>query len=90
MEKKRYNAGQVIFNVGDAADGLYLIASGSVGVYFPGNLSSNKPDITLKETEIIGEMGVIDAELRLPLQEPILRLTLSTSRKRILKKASRN
>ena len=35
MEKKRYNAGQVIFNVGDAADGLYLIASGSVGVYFP-------------------------------------------------------
>ena len=64
MEKKRYNAGQVIFNVGDAADGLYLIASGSVGVYFPGNLSSNKPDITLKETEIIGEMGVIDSELR--------------------------
>ena len=64
MEKKRYNAGQVIFNVGDAAEGLYLIASGTVGVYFPGNLSSNKPDITLKETEIIGEMGVIDSELR--------------------------
>ena len=33
-------------------------------VNFPGNLSSNKPDITLKETEIIGEMGVIDSELR--------------------------
>ena len=68
MEKSNLIRGQVIFRVGDAADGLYLIGSGTIGVYFPGNMSSNKPDIILEETEIFGEMGVMTPNSGLQLQ----------------------
>ena len=65
MEAKGYDHGQTIFEVGETADGLFIISSGEVGIYFPGNRSASKPDIILKETQIFGEMGVIDSQLRM-------------------------
>lgn len=64
MEKKNYKKGQIIFKKGDSADGLYIISTGAVGLYFPTN-ETKLPDITLQATEIFGEMGVIDVELRM-------------------------
>ena len=60
METKEYVQGQTIFKVGESADGLFIIGSGEVGIYFP----ENQPNQILRETQIFGEMGVIDSQLR--------------------------
>lgn len=65
MQKISFNRGQVIFKSGDEAEGLYIVANGNVGLYFPGNDTANKPNITLDKTDIFGEMGVIDDQLRM-------------------------
>ena len=64
METKEYAQGQTIFKVGESADGLFIIGSGEVGIYFPENREMKKPNQILKETQIFGEMGVIDSQLR--------------------------
>ena len=64
METKEYVQGQTIFKVGDSADGLFIIGSREVGIYFPENREMKKPNQILKETQIFGEMGVIDSQLR--------------------------
>ena len=65
MKKISFNRGQVIFKSGDVAEGLYIVATGKVGLYFPGNNTANKPNIILDQTDIFGEMGVIDDQLRM-------------------------
>ena len=54
---------ETIFSAGDVADSVYLIISGEIGIFLPTN-TSEKPDFTLGENEIFGEMGVIDKSLR--------------------------
>ena len=49
---------------GDSADGLFIISSGEVGIYFPETSEMNKPDRILGETQIFGVMGVINSQLR--------------------------
>lgn len=65
MQKLDVPAGRDIFKKGDKADGLYIIGSGSVGIFFPTNYDMKVPDITLGATEIFGEMGVIDTAPRM-------------------------
>ena len=65
LEKKQSNQGHVIFKKGDAAEGLFIVAEGEVGLFFPNNETNNTPDIILNKTEIFGEMGVIDDQLRM-------------------------
>ena len=65
MKKVTYSPGQSIFKSGESADGLYIIASGKVGVFFPTNSTHNEPDIVLEKTQILGEMGVIDTAPRM-------------------------
>ena len=65
MVKISFKRGQIIFKSGDVAEGLYIVASGNVGLYFPGNDSANEPNIILDQTDIFGEMGVIDDQLRM-------------------------
>ena len=57
MKTKEYVQGQTIFKVGESADGLFIIGSGEVGIYFPENREMQKPNQILKETQIFGEMG---------------------------------
>ena len=44
METKEYAQGQTIFKVGESADGLFIIGSGEVGIYFPENREMQKPN----------------------------------------------
>ena len=60
METKEHVQGQTIFKVGESADGLFIIASGEVGIYFP----ESQPNQILRETQIFGEMSVIVSQLR--------------------------
>ena len=65
MQKIEMKPGKTIFKVGEPADGLYIVGSGSVGIFFPTNKEMEKPDIILKPNEILGEMGVIDTAPRM-------------------------
>ena len=63
MKKIAAKKNQIIFEAGAKADCVYLIVSGSIGIFLPSN-HSEKPDFILSENEIFGEMGVIDNSLR--------------------------
>ena len=65
MQKIEMKPGKTIFKVGEPADGLYIVGSGSVGIFFPTNKDMTEPDIILKPNEILGEMGVIDTAPRM-------------------------
>ena len=63
MKKIVVKKNETIFESGAKADSVYLIVSGEIGIFLPTN-NSEKPDFTLGENEIFGEMGVIDKSLR--------------------------
>ena len=65
MQKIEMQPGKTIFKVGDPDDGLYIVGSGNVGLFFPTNKEMTEPDIILKPNEILGEMGVIDTAPRM-------------------------
>ena len=65
MEKVNYKAGSIIFDQGEAANQLFVISSGKVGIYFPTNEFTEEPNIVLNSPEIFGEMGLIDDALRM-------------------------
>ncbi|WP_213686263.1 Crp/Fnr family transcriptional regulator [Roseicyclus sp.] len=65
MQKRDFPKNSNIFKKGDKPDGLYVIGSGTVGIFFPTNYEMKIPDITLGATEIFGEMGIIDTAPRM-------------------------
>ena len=64
MKKDQFRQFQTIFKAGDKAGKVYLLVSGSVGIFLPDN-DSKDPNFFIQENEIFGEMGVIDDELRM-------------------------
>ena len=70
MKKIAAKKNDTIFEAGAKADCVYLIVSGSIGIFLPTN-QSEKPDFILSENEIFGEMGVIDNSLRAGRAEAI-------------------
>ena len=64
MKKEQFRQFQTIFKAGDKAGKVYLLVSGSVGIFLPDN-DSKDPNFFIQENEIFGEMGVIDDELRM-------------------------
>ena len=75
MKKVVGTKNETIFEAGDKADSVYLIVSGEIGIFLPTN-KSNKPDFTLGENEIFGEMGVIDKSLRVGRADAISNVNL--------------
>lgn len=63
MEKKSLNENQSVFKVGDESDKMFLLVTGSVGIYLPIN-DTTTPNFIIGENELFGEMGVIENELR--------------------------
>ena len=61
MTIRTFNKDGIIFRQGDAANGMYDIHSGSVGVYIDYGKESEKQLTTLQAGDYLGEMGVIDA-----------------------------
>lgn len=56
---KIYRRGDVIFNEGDAADCMYDILSGRVGIYTNCESGCRKPLTVLKSNLFFGEMGMV-------------------------------
>ena len=88
MQKIEMKPGKTIFKVGEPADGLYIVGSGSVGIFFPTNKEMAKPDIILKPNEILGEMGVIDTAPRMATARALTDSVVILYRKKNLKRNS--
>ncbi len=62
MEKKVFNPGQAIYQIGDRSDSVYLLLSGRVGLYSPVDLT--QPYVLHDQYEVFGETGVVQKQLR--------------------------
>ena len=64
MKRIQVEAQKYIFRKGDAANGVYLVISGQVGIFLPSN-SGEKPNFIVRENELFGEMGVVSEQSRM-------------------------
>lgn len=64
MKRIQVEAKKYIFRKGDAANGVYLVISGQVGIFLPSN-SGEKPNFIVRENELFGEMGVVSEQSRM-------------------------
>ena len=48
MKKIEMKPGKTIFKAGEPADGLYIVGSGEVGIYFPTNKEINPEELDNK------------------------------------------
>jgi len=63
-ERHKVRAGDHLFEVGDVGDAIYVVLSGSLGVYFPGPTGYPQLSAVIKPGETVGEMAVISGEPR--------------------------
>ena len=56
MKRLKMEIGKHVFRKGDAANGVYLVLSGSVGIFLPSN-GTKDPDFLVRDNELFGEMG---------------------------------
>ena len=63
-ERVRVRAGEHLFEAGDVGDAIYVVLSGSMGVYFPGPSGYPQLSAVIKPGETVGEMAVISGEPR--------------------------
>lgn len=59
-----WSRGDIIFKQGDAANTLYIIASGQVEIAVHNAQGDLTPEVYLGSGQIIGEMGLVDAGTR--------------------------
>ena len=64
MKRIKLEPQKFIFKKGDAANGVYLVISGSVGIFLPSN-STTQPDFLVRENDFFGEMGVVSEQSRM-------------------------
>ena len=63
-ERLRVRAGEHLFEAGDIGDAIFVVISGSLGVYFPGPSGYPQLSAVIKPGETVGEMAVISGEPR--------------------------
>ena len=64
MKRLSFEPSKFIFRKGDAANGVYLVISGQVGIFLPSN-ATKEPDFVVRENELFGEMGVVSDQSRM-------------------------
>ena len=64
MKRLNFEPNKFIFRKGDAANGVYLVISGQVGIFLPSN-ATKEPDFLVRENELFGEMGVVSEQSRM-------------------------
>ena len=64
LVRRSFKAGQVIFEQGDIGDAMYIVDSGDVNVYLPGDASRRISVADLARGEIFGELALFDEQPR--------------------------
>jgi CRP/FNR family cyclic AMP-dependent transcriptional regulator len=60
LQVRRYTAGSIIFNAGDAGNAMYIVASGDVNIHLPGEDSRRISLKDLAHGEYFGELALFD------------------------------
>jgi len=60
LQVRRYKAGSIIFNAGDAGTAMYVVASGDVNIHLPGEDSRRISLKDLAHGEYFGELALFD------------------------------
>lgn len=82
LAEKRFGAGEVVFSQGDAGSSMYVVRSGAVQIFLPGD-KDGTPPVTLKDIrtgEYFGELAIFDdkprsASARATVETVLLELT---------------
>jgi CRP-like cAMP-binding protein len=66
MKSRQLQAGEILFNMGDPGDELYIVADGKIAIYAPDTQSpgKEKPIRIFEKDEALGEMAVIERKPR--------------------------
>ena len=64
MKRMQIEPQKFVFRKGDAANGVYLVITGQVGIFLPSN-ASKEPNFTVRDNELFGEMGVVSEQSRM-------------------------
>jgi uncharacterized membrane protein len=64
LAARDYKAGELIFNLGDAGDAMYIIADGHVNIHLPGEASRRVSLKDLARGEYFGELALFDDKPR--------------------------
>ncbi len=62
MEQITLNEGQAVYQVGERSEHVFLILSGSVGLFSPIDMTT--PFARFEQSEVFGETGLIRKQLR--------------------------
>ncbi len=77
MQERRYKVGEAVFSKGDKGSSMYVVLSGAVQIYLPGN--DDEPRVILKDArtgEYFGELSLFDDKPRSASVEAIVDTTL--------------
>src|SRR5688500_17555811 len=78
MTERKYKTGEVVFNKGDKGSSMYVVLSGGVQIFLPGN-GPEDPRVVLKDArtgEYFGELSLFDDKPRSASVEAIVETTL--------------
>ncbi len=66
LRERRLNAGDILFNMGDPGDELFIVHQGRIAIYVPDNEAPGKeqPIRIFNPGEALGEMALIDRQPR--------------------------
>ncbi len=64
LVERRFAAGQMIFNLGDPGDAMYIIAEGHVNIHLPGEASRRVSLKDITRGEYFGELALFDSKPR--------------------------
>jgi uncharacterized membrane protein len=62
--EKRYRAGEVVFDQGDAGDAMFIVAEGQLNIYLPGEASRRVSLKDIGRGEFFGELALFDDQPR--------------------------
>ncbi|HVJ89016.1 MAG TPA: DUF1003 domain-containing protein [Labilithrix sp.] len=77
MTERKYKAGESVFEKGDKGSSMYVVLSGAVQIFLPGN--DNEPRVVLKDArtgEYFGELSLFDDKPRSASVEASVETTL--------------
>jgi uncharacterized membrane protein len=64
LVERRYSAGQVVFEAGEAGDTMYLVAEGTVNIHLPGDPTTRVSLADLTVGKVFGEVALFDDKPR--------------------------
>lgn len=64
LERRRYQAGEMVFAMGDTGSAMYIVESGDVNIHLPGEASRRISLKDISRGEYFGELALFDAKPR--------------------------